>query len=583
MALGGFLLPFGQISAWCLRKFGEEISSLMNAAYRLAISSIRVAINLVIEFKFMEMRKLGFILLFFCLLCSAGYSQTTYHHISNFGVYEFIDELASLKVVELYSTVKPYSRAQIAEALKQADAKRSELNRRQQGELDFYLADFGKELGSFPKRKRFDLLYRKDSLFSITLNPLLGVDLISNDSALAYHRWVGAEVHGHVAGWGYYASLRDYAENYRLAMPTYLTRQQGGNYKYSGKGGEFSEMRGGVTYSWRWGNVGVVKDNIQWGSGYNGSNILGGRTPSFAMIKLNITPARWVELNYLHGWLVSEVIDSSRTYTSGDEVRKVYHPKYIAANLIAFKPFRGLSLSVGNSIIYSDINVQPAYLIPFLFYKSVDHHLNGMSNSVGQNSQMFFDISSRNIRHLHLYATLFLDEISMKNMFNPDRHSNFYSLKTGVRISDFPFSNLIVTGEYTRTNPLTYRHIINTTTYESNNFNLGHYLQDNADEIYVSLVFRPIRGLQVSMSYSVSRKGPDYSTITTTRLGLPFMESVEWELREWAVGAKYEVINDGYIYLSGGVSDITDRVGNYTPDFMVGRQAQLRAGVCFGF
>ncbi len=61
------------------------------------------------------------------------------------------------------------------------------------------------------------------------------------------------------------------------------------------------------------------------------------------------------------------------------------------------------------------------------------------------------------------------------------------------------------------------------------------------------------------------------------------MESVEWELREWAVGAKYEVINDGYIYLSGGVSDITDRVGNYTPDFMVGRQAQLRAGVCFGF
>ncbi len=183
---------------------------------------------------------------------------------------------------------------------------------------------------------------------------------------------MGAEVHGHVAGWGYYASLRDYAENYRLAMPTYLTRQQGGNYKYSGKGGEFSEMRGGVTYSWRWGNVGVVKDNIQWGSGYNGSNILGGRTPSFAMIKLNITPARWVELNYLHGWLVSEVIDSSRTYTSGDEVRKVYHPKYIAANLIAFKPFRGLSrFGWQHHNSYADNNVQPAYSSPFCSTKSM--------------------------------------------------------------------------------------------------------------------------------------------------------------------------------------------------------------------
>ena len=130
-----------------------------------------MVVNLVGDEKcyFMDKQKLGFTLLFFYALCSAGYAQTTYHHISNLGVYEFIDELASLKVVELYSTVKPYSRAQIAEALKQSDAKRSELNRRQQGELDFYLADFGKELGNFPKRKRFDLLYRGDSLFSITL------------------------------------------------------------------------------------------------------------------------------------------------------------------------------------------------------------------------------------------------------------------------------------------------------------------------------------------------------------------------------------------------------------------------------
>lgn len=517
------------------------------------------------------------------LIAQRGYSQTTYHHISNPGVYEFIDELASLKIIDVYSTTKPFSREFIAQKLMLADENRALLNQRQRDELDFYLHDFGKEVNGYSGKKRFDILYRSDSLFSITINPLLGVDLVNNDSVLAYHRWVGAEVHGHIGRWGYYASLRDYAENYRLAEPTYLTRSPGGSYKRSGDEGEFSEMRGGVTYTWKWGNIGVIKDHVQWGSGYNGTNILSGRAPSFAMVKLHVTPVRWLELNYFHGWLASKVIDSSRTYTSGTETRRVYHPKYIATNLIAFKPFRGFSFSFGNSIVYSDLDVQPGYLIPFLFYKSVDHHLNGMDNDAGQNSQMFFDISSGNIKHVHLYTTVFIDEISMKNAFNKDKHSNFYSFKGGARISDFPIRNVIITGEYTRTNPLTYKHIISTTTYESNRFNLGHYLQDNSDEIYISLIVKPVRGLQLSASYTHCRKGPDYSGTTTTRQGLPFMETVEWEKTEISGGAQYEVINDGYIYLSGGVSDITDKIGTYTPNFMKGKQNFIKAGMCWGF
>jgi len=75
------------------------------------------------------------------------YSQEVPHPVVNTGVYEFLDELASLQITEVNSAVKPYSRLFIAARLKEADEQRDLLNPRQQKELDFYLMDFGKEIG----------------------------------------------------------------------------------------------------------------------------------------------------------------------------------------------------------------------------------------------------------------------------------------------------------------------------------------------------------------------------------------------------------------------------------------------------
>ncbi len=73
-------------------------------------------------------------------------SQEVPHPVNNTGVYEFLDELAGIQLIEINSAVKPYSRLFIANRLKEADEKRDQLNIRQQKELDFYLMDFGKEL-----------------------------------------------------------------------------------------------------------------------------------------------------------------------------------------------------------------------------------------------------------------------------------------------------------------------------------------------------------------------------------------------------------------------------------------------------
>ncbi len=166
------------------------------------------------------------------------------------------------------------------------------------------------------------------------------------------------------------------------------------------------------------GSVGLVKDKLQWGNNYNGANIFGGNNPSFVQLRLHLNPVKWFDFNYFHGWLNSMVVDSARSYwvtnSYGTDYREVYHKKFIAANMFTFTPLNYLNISAGNSIVYTDIDLYPAYLIPVFFYKSVDHSVNSGINNM--NSQMFFDISSRQIRHLHLYTSLFVDELSVKRI-----------------------------------------------------------------------------------------------------------------------------------------------------------------------
>lgn len=540
------------------------------------------------------MKKYCFILIFI-ISYSIINAQEVYYHTSNHSVYEFLDEFANLRVIELNTSLKPYSRVFIANKLLEIQESEYVLNKRQQDELNFYLKDFNKELQPVYTRKnktfdkRFDVLYFKDSLFTFSVNVILGAQYFMNDSGSFYHRWNGAEAHSYVGDhWGFYASLRDNHESEILVREDYLAQRVGANYKNNDGGGDFSEMRGGLTYSWNWGSFGVIKDHFEWGNNYNGANIFSGRTPSFAHIKLNLKPVHWFEFNWVHGWLVSEVIDSASTmvFTNayGTDQRDQMFDKYLAANLFTFKPFKNFYFSAGNSIIYSADGPQLQYLIPVMFYKSVDHTYNATDNSgrnVGQNSQMFFDISSRNIKKVHLSTTLFIDELSTSRFFE-DTVWNFWSIKASVRVSDL-IPNTSITAEYTKSMPLTYKHNIPTTTFESNGYNLGHYLMDNSQEVYVAALFKPFRTLSLKLSYLHAQKGKDYDDLGGSRLGNPFMDTVEWENKTFAFRASYQVINDGFIFLNYVNSNISGDMGKYTAPVFHGKQNTISFGANFGF
>ncbi|TAH37956.1 MAG: hypothetical protein EYC69_14885 [Bacteroidetes bacterium] len=521
-------------------------------------------------------------------------AQEVYQHVSSTDIYDYLDELSNAQIIELNSAIKPYSRMLIAEKLFEANNKRAELNQRQQKELDFYLKDFSKELRPDKKfDKRLDLFYYKDSLFTFNLNPILGMSYYSNDSGSFYHRWNGAEIYSYVGKkLGFYASLRDNHESKRLSDPAYLNQFDASNYKVDTKGGgDFDEMRGGITYTWAWGSVGLVKDHFVWGDNYHGSNIFSGHQPSFASLKLHLKPVPWFDFNYIHGWLVSDVIDSSKTYVNGNSNRINFRPKYIAANMYTLTPFKRLQVSLGNSIVYSDQNVHPAYLIPFFFFKTIDHSLTSTgSNFLGQNSQFFFNISSRNIRNTHLYLSVFVDEIALGRATDKSKHSNFYSMKVGARLSNLGIKNVFLTAEYTRTNPVVYRHYISTTTFASSSFNMGHYLGDNAQEVYLSLGYKPISKLLLEASYTLAQKGWEYLYTGVSAdpqgngLGHPFIDRVYWQASDISFKARYQLLNDAWIFAALSSTDhhgLKDDV--YSMPYFRGKRTTINVGANIGF
>lgn len=573
--------------------------------------------------------KKGFLFMLVMAFSLTIKAQDIPEHISYTRIYDFLDELATDGFISLNSTVKPYSRLYIAQKLLEV-RNNPALNTRQQADLRFFLNDYSLEINKLPDTKltlartdKFSLaaiqpaFYYRDSTLRARITPILGMDIVSNQHGSIIKRWFGVEMQLMITkNLSVYGSLRDISVDAThlknlpvsaglLARPAFLNDYPGYEYKESALGGDFSDSRGGIKYAWNWGSVGLVKDNVIWGDNYHGSNILSGRAPSFPMLTLHLNPAKWFEMQYFHGWLVSNVLDSTRYYVDNTG-RKEYRManKFIAANLFTFIPIRNLNLSIGNSIIYAEENLQPAYFIPIAFYKSEDHTLTKGLGIENQNSQVFMNISSRNLRHLHLYTSIYADEISWSRFLPSSKERNPISYKVGANLSNFPIENVSVVAEYTNTNIINYKHSVPVLTWASNGYNLGSYLGDNSAEIYLAMRYKPIRGFDLDLSYLNAKHGNEYiydRAAIDNIISQPSLGNITWSNNTLAFNAQYEIMNNAYAIVNIAYSDIkgynltsTPIVGEirktaqgyldlFTPPYLQGKNTTIMVGFSFGF
>ena len=488
-------------------------------------------------------------------------------------LYDFIDELLTDGVITHQSAVRPYTRKQVAMMLIEAQEVDTLLNKRQQKELAFYLNEFALERDTmvsnyvqYTDHSTYNVSladpqfsYRtKDSMFKLRFRPILGGNIMGNKKGAIFHRWYGAEIQmdiaNHLSLWG---SLRDNSwsgdwlsktyysnDNARMrgarihygasqAQPA-LTPLPGVQYKEANYGGDFSDSKGGINlYTW-WGSIGVQRENIQWGDAYHSSNILSGRAPAVPMITLQLTPCKWFQFDYFHAWLVSNVVDSTYYYaentTKEDTPLLNYRPmnKFMAANMFTITPLAALhnrrianllSISLGNSIIYAEQNIQAAYLIPIAFYKSLDHLLTKGVATQNQNSQAFASISIRPLQHLHLYGSFYLDEFALKRLKPSNKEHNPISYLVGFNWAGWPLKGLSLKAEFMRSYIACYTHSIDALTWTSNSYNMGHYMGDNAQSIYAELAYRPIRGMLLRISYTNDTKYNSYAYLRNYRDG----------------------------------------------------------------
>ena len=138
-------------------------------------------------------------------------------------------------------------------------------------------------------------------------------------------------------------------------------------------------------------------------------------------------------------------------------------------------------------------------------------------------------------------------------------------------MQDAGLRNFSVTVEYTRNNGKSYASSLPTTSYESNQYGLGSYLRENSMEIYAALCWKPIRGLRFDASYLFAKHGEG-----TT------LSALDYKDQEIAVQAKYEAINNAYVFVQYLRRQVEGDV-KYIPAVYFGNTNSLIAGINIGF
>lgn len=584
------------------------------------------------------------------LLCVSawGMAQNIPVPLTQVKLYDFLDELLADGVLVHQTAVRPYSRKQVATMLLEAQDADSLLNIRQKRDLAFYLNEYALERDTmvsnyvqYTDHSTYNVSladpqfsYRsKDNMFKMRLRPILGGNLIMSKKGVIFHRWYGAELQmdiaKHLSIWG---SLRDNSWSGDWLSKTYFPTDNdrrlgarihygasqlqpalmpiaGVQYKEANYGGDFSDSKGGISlYAW-WGSISVQRENIRWGDAYHASNILSGRAPAAPMISLQLTPCKWFQFDYFHAWLVSNVVDSTYYYveeTTNGAVRN-YRPmnKFMAANMFTFTPIKQLSISFGNSIIYAERSIQAAYFIPIAFYKSLDHLLTKGVRTQNQNSQAFASLSVRPVEHLHLYGSMFVDEIKFSRFKPSNKENNPLSYLVGFNWSGWPVKGLSLKAEFVRSYIASYIHSIEVLDYTTNSFGMGHYLGDNAQSIYAELAYRPIRGMLIKASYTNDTKYNSYAylrnNISATIAQKPFDHAI-FRNEVVQLDGVYEVHPNMYMTLTlqynhaRGFDNIktdalpSEDIGNaqyyldkYMPRYFQGKNLSVSAAFSFGF
>ncbi len=321
-------------------------------------------------------------------------------------------------------------------------------------------------------------------------------------------------------------------------------------------GARYSDRTGGELY-WHtdYLDIQLAQQEVEWGYGESGKLILSRNPEQYPYLSLG-KDWGWVKFISLHGKLQSFPQD---TLTDG---QRLYPDKWLAAQRLEISPAPWLTFGLNENFIYGNRYVDWAYLLPFNFYRAVQHKLRDRDNAT-----ISVDVEVLPYPGMKLYSTVFLDEFRMSEI-GSDWFGNKQALLTGFYLTDpFGLANLSLRAEYTAIMPWVYTHKYRVNSYTSDYRSLGHWAGPNSEVLYVRLKKEWHQRFSSGFTFRQFKHGANYADeniggdILLGR-GVPygsqldatdykdtrrFLEGTLTTERRYSVDAEYEIFNDLYL------------------------------------
>ena len=355
--------------------------------------------------------------------------------------------------------------------------------------------------------------------FFVAINPLIqqtqSVEMGNNKRV--YLNSKGVEMRGLVGKKiGFYAMVTDNQENgptfYAKRVDSLQAVPGSGFYKpFLGptgnfRGQDYFDYRGYITFApTKYIDVQYGYDKYFLGNGLNSLFLSDISAPILGM---KINTKVW-KLNYQNLFM-----ELNPTFTGGTG-GAVLERKYAAMHHLSINLAHGTTLGLFEGVIFKRRNkFDLAYLVPVIFYRSVESGLGS-----GDNAVIGADFKTNFAEHFQAYGQALLDEFRLSN-FKTRNWALKYGGQIGLKYIDVAaIKNLDMQLEWNIVRPFTYTHFDSATTYTHYNQPLAHPLGANFSQLALVVKYQPTNKLSFDWRTFYITQGLDSSLRSRSTFG----------------------------------------------------------------
>ncbi|MBE0642886.1 MAG: hypothetical protein IH600_02295 [Bacteroidetes bacterium] len=450
------------------------------------------------------------------LLPTVAAAQAEHVEVSH-PVYQFLSRMEVRGLASAYSrSMLPLERKEVTALLRKVSERREELSGAERELMDRFADEFIAESdgtqdavllfqtspgdipgATFSDREKFLYRWRSadgENTFAAELLASLDYRTLFDDGASNVTLGeVGGRFRGTlggIVGYGLRATNGTVVGNRALALSDQHLRR---NFNFADLDKQFFDFSEAyVSATWEWGSVSLGKEKRIMGSGLSNQLLLSTNAQPFDALQLGVHVGAF-RFFFLHGFLLSEkeMVENGRPY---------YDSKYVAMHRAEADILDAVRFGVFESVVYSQREVDPAYLNPVNFYKSAEH-----AGGDRDNPMLGFDLATLFIPGWQAYGSWLIDDVDFSRMGSGWWGNKF--IWQGGLINASLLANTDFAVEYTRIEPYVYSHRLAGNQYTHNGDALGLEIPPNSDEWYGSVRHWISAALWLQLEYHHRRHG----------------------------------------------------------------------------